>query len=106
MLTVVVEPKLKVTGLVAAIVKSGEVELTNVNVVLALCLIPAEVPTMVTGYVRAAIELHESVARPEPFGTSVGLIGMHERSIGRGRFERVTVPLKPAMEFTIMVDIS
>jgi len=43
-----VEPEVRLTGLIAAaIVKSGEVEAANVNVAVALCLIPLETPMMV-----------------------------------------------------------
>jgi hypothetical protein len=49
------------------------------------------------------LELQERVAWPEPFGIVVGLIGVQARSAGRGRVERVTVPVKPPMGFTMMV---
>ena len=38
----------KLTELTAAIVKSGAAEVVNANVAVALCLIPPEVPKIVT----------------------------------------------------------
>lgn len=38
----------KLTELTAAIVKSAATEVVNVNVTVALCLIPLEVPRIVT----------------------------------------------------------
>jgi hypothetical protein len=33
-------------------------------------------------------------------------MAVHERSIGRGRSERVTVPVKPLMGVTMIVDMA
>ena len=46
------------------------------------------------------------MAWPEPFGIVVELIAVQVRSVGIGRFERVTVPVKPAIGFTIIVDVA
>ena len=43
-----VEPEVKLTGLIALIAKSGEMEAVNVNVTVALCPILPEVPMTVT----------------------------------------------------------
>jgi len=72
----------KLTELTAAIVKSGAAEVVNLNVAVALCLIPPEVPKIVTS------------------------MGVHERSAGRGRSERATVPLKPLIGFTRMLAVA
>jgi len=90
----------------AAIVKSGRAEAANLNVDVALCLIPPEVPVMVTSYALGTIEVQESVAWPEPFEILAGLIPVHTRSFGTGRLERVTVPVKPSKGFTMMVDVA
>ena len=43
-----VVPKVNLIGLAAAILKSGDVEVANVNVAVALCLIVPEVPVIAT----------------------------------------------------------
>ena len=51
-------------------------------------------------------ELHETLAIPEPFGIAAGSIAVHVRSVGRGMSERVTVPVKPLMGVTRIVDVA
>lgn len=41
------KPAAKLTGVIADIVNSGGVEVANLNVAVALCLIAFEVPTIV-----------------------------------------------------------
>lgn len=96
----------KLTKSTAAIVKSGPGKVVNVNVAVALCPIPSAVPSIVTEQALATLELQESVAWPDPFRIVPGLIGAQVRSARRGRVERVTIPVKPAMGFTMMVDIA
>jgi hypothetical protein len=45
---VIVEPEVKLTGVAADILKSGEAEVANVKVAVALCLIPPDIPMIVT----------------------------------------------------------
>ena len=47
-LEVAVELAAKLKGVIADIVNSGAGEVANLNVAVALCLIPSEVPTIVT----------------------------------------------------------
>ena len=101
-----VEPDVKLSGLRAASVNSGEAEAANVNVDVALCLTPPEVPMIVTLKILAMLELQETVASPELFGIVAGSMAVHERPTGRGSSDRVTVPMKPLMGLTTMVDVA
>ena len=96
----------KLTELTAAIVKSGAAEVVNVNVAVAFCLIPPEVPKIVTSQAPGTLELHETVASPELFGIAAGWMAVHKRSVGRGRSERTTVPAKPLRGLTRMIDVA
>jgi hypothetical protein len=61
---------------------------------------------MVTAYVPAWLELQESVAVPDPFGIAEGSMAVHVMSAGRGKSERVTVPVKLLKGFTMMVVVA
>src|SRR6266487_308740 len=52
------------------------------------------------------MELQESVALRELFEIVAGTMGVHSRSAGRGRCERVTFPVKCSIGFTMMVDVA
>jgi hypothetical protein len=45
---VAVVPEVNVTGVIAVIVKSDRVKVANVNVRVVLCMIPLELPVIVT----------------------------------------------------------
>ena len=96
----------KLTELTAAIVKSGAAEVVNANVAVALCLIPPEVPKIVTSWAPGTLEVHEIVASPELFGIAAGWIAVHKRSVGRVRSDRATFPVKPLRGLTRMIDVA
>jgi len=52
------------------------------------------------------MELQESVALRELFEIVAGTMGVHSRSAGGGRSERVTFPVKCSIGFTMMVDVA
>ena len=52
------------------------------------------------------MELQESVALPSPFAIVAGSIAVHLRSAGRGRSERMMVPVKSSMRFTTIVVVA
>jgi hypothetical protein len=102
---VAVVPEVNVTGVIAVIVKSDRVKVANVNVRVVLCMIPLEVPVTVTAYVPTTLELQESVAVPKPCGIVGGSMALQVISDGRGRSERVTVPVKSLTGFTTIVEV-
>lgn len=99
-------PEAKLTELLAVIVNPGEAEAVNLNIAVALWLILPDVPMIVTAYVPATMELQESVALRELFEIVAGTMGVHSRSAGGGRSERVMFPVKCSIGFTMMVDVA
>lgn len=53
----------------------------------------------------ATSDLHAMLAIPEPFGMVAGSTAVHVRPVGGVRSERVTVPAKPSIELTTIVDV-
>jgi len=103
--TVIVEvaeaPTGAAAGDVAVIVKS--LLLTVKVAVVEWDSVPL-VPVIVTANVPAVVELHPSVAVPE-LVTLLGVIAPHVSPDGTVSV-RVTVPVKPLMAATVMVDVS
>src|SRR5205809_7764339 len=52
------------------------------------------------------MELQESVALRELFEIVAGTMGVHSRSAGGGRSERVMFPVKCSIGFTMMLDVA
>ncbi len=62
------------------------------------------VPVMVSVYVAATVELHETVAVPDPV-TLPGVIAPHVRFAGTVSV-RVTTPLNPLVAEIVIVDVA
>jgi hypothetical protein len=58
----------------------------------------------VTVWFPAIVDVQASVAMPRPLEIETGVIVLQVMSAGRGVSERVTVPVKSPIGFTIMVD--
>ncbi len=101
--TVIVEvadvPAWTAAGDVAVMLKSR-----TVNVAVVECDKVPLVPVIVSVYVAATVELHETVAVPE-FVTLVGEIAPHDRLAGTVSVSE-TVPVNPLTADTVMVDVA
>jgi hypothetical protein len=86
-------------GDVAAMVKS-----TKLKVAVAVWTSGLLVPVMVRVYVPATVELHDTVAVPEPV-TLVGVIAPHVRPDGPVSV-RLTVPVNPFSAVTVIVEVA
>lgn len=101
---VTVEPDVKITDEVAAIVKSGEGVPVNMNVALTEWVSNPLVPITVRTYVPAMAALQRIVAVSET-RTLFGLIASQEMPLG-AMSVRLTVPTKPFNEPMITLELA